>query len=192
MARFLALSLVFVLGACSGGGIGRPPANLNNACSILDQRPGYLRAFRSAHQRWGTPVHIQMALIYQESKFVSNARTPVRYRLGIIPAGRMSSAFGYAQALDGTWGDFKRATGRWRARRDRIHDAADFIGWYTNRTASRNGVHLHDVYHQYLAYHEGHTGFARGAYKRKRWLRQIAVQVENRAALYKRQLRACS
>ena len=34
----------------------------------------------------------------------------MRYFLGIIPLGRESSAFGYAQALDGTWTDYKKAT----------------------------------------------------------------------------------
>ena len=32
----------------------------------------------------------------------------MRYFLGIIPLGRESSAFGYAQALDGTWTDYKK------------------------------------------------------------------------------------
>ena len=37
--------------------------------------------------------------------------------------------------------------------------------------ASRvNGVALHDAYNQYLAYHEGKAGFARGSYRGKAWL----------------------
>ena len=33
-----------------------------------------------------------------------------------------------------------------------------------------NGVPLHDAYNQYLAYHEGKAGYARGSYRKKAWL----------------------
>ena len=33
-----------------------------------------------------------------------------------------------------------------------------------------NGVPLHDAYNQYLAYHEGKAGYARGSYRGKSWL----------------------
>ena len=55
----------------------------------------------------GVPIHVQMAVIYYESSFQNRAKTPMRY-FGIIPLGRESSAFGYAQALDGTWTDYKK------------------------------------------------------------------------------------
>ena len=48
--------------------------------------------------------------MYQESKFIGNARTPHKYALGVLPMGRQSSAYGYAQALDGTWDEYKRET----------------------------------------------------------------------------------
>ena len=47
----------------------------------------------------GAPVHVQMAILHQESKFIPNAKTPRKYFLGIVPWGRQSSAYGYAQAL---------------------------------------------------------------------------------------------
>ncbi|MCB2130933.1 MAG: lytic transglycosylase, partial [Rhodobacteraceae bacterium] len=62
--------------------------------------------------RWGVPVAVQMATIYQESKFIGNAKTPRKFALGVIPMGRQSSAFGYSQAIDGTWDDYRAATGR--------------------------------------------------------------------------------
>ena len=114
-----------------------------------------------------------MATIYQESKFIGNARTPFRYALGVIPMGRQSSAYGYAQALDGTWDDYRRATGRWGAKRDRIRDATDFMGWYMHETTERLGIAKHDARNQYLAYHEGRTGYARGSYNAKPWLLRV-------------------
>jgi len=86
-----------------------------------------------------------MAVIYYESSFQNRAKTPMRYFLGIIPLGRESSAFGYAQALDGTWTDYKKATGRSIARRSSIRDSADFMGWYMTKTRKLTGVSLSDA-----------------------------------------------
>ena len=106
MNRFLyALGVVFVLVSCSSG-YKTAPANLDNACSIIAERPEYMRAFRKAERKWGVPAHVQMATIYQESKFISNARTPHKYVLGVLPMGRQSTAYGYGQALDGTWDEY--------------------------------------------------------------------------------------
>ena len=105
--------------------------------------------------------------------------------------GRPSSAFGFAQALDGTWKEYKNETNSFGARRNRIKDATDFMGWYMNKTQNRNGVALSDARNQYLAYHEGHTGFARGSYRKKAWLVRVAGEVDQRSDLYAAQLRAC-
>ena len=104
---------------------------------------------------------LQMAIIHQESRFKADARTPMKYILGVIPTGRQSSAFGYSQALDGTWKEYRQTTGRWGARRDDIYDAADFIGWYLAASNRELGISLSDTRNQYLAYHEGRTGYKR-------------------------------
>lgn len=187
--RLAALALVALLSAC--GGAKSPPRNLDNACSIVEQRPQYLRAFKRAEAKWGVPVAVQMAVIHQESKFDGDARTPHRYALGVIPMGRQSSAFGYGQALDGTWAEYQKAEGRWRANRTNINDAADFMGWYMTLTERRNGISKTDARNQYLAYHEGHAGYARGSYTRKSWLVRVSANVQDRAVMYDRQLRAC-
>lgn len=187
---FRALGLLLLVAAC-GGGEGRPPRNLDDACSIAKQRPKYMKAFKATERRWGVPTHVQMAVIHQESKFKSDARTPVKYVLGVLPMGRQSSAYGYAQALDATWDEYKRDTRSRFAKRDRIRDASDFIGWYFNETKRRNGVSLTNARHQYLAYHEGQTGYRRGSYKRKSWLMRISARVEDRSQMYKHQLERC-
>ena len=191
MSRTLrAMAIVFLVASC-GGGHNSAPRDLDNACSIVEQRPEYLRAFKATEEKWGVPVHVQMATMHQESRFVGNAKTPKKYALGVIPMGRVSSAYGYSQALDGTWEDYQRATGKRFARRDRINDAADFMGWYMVTTRSKNGVPLHDARNQYLAYHEGHTGYSRGSYNRKSWLLDVANRVDSRADLYQAQLATC-
>jgi hypothetical protein len=190
MSRTLrALALVLLVAACGGEREYSAPSELDNACSILDQRPSYLRAFRATERRWGVPVAVQMAVIYQESRFVGNARTPHQYALGVIPLGRQSSAYGYSQALDGTWEEYVREQGR--GRRDDIFDATNFMGWYMAQTTAELGIALDDVENQYLAYHEGRTGYARQSYAEKAWLLRVAADLETRAAMYERQLSAC-
>ena len=187
---FRALALVLLAASC-GSGPGTSPRDLDNACSIVSERPEYLRAFRAVERRYGVPVHVQMATIYQESKFKADARTPFRYAAGVIPIGRQSSAFGYSQALDGTWKEYKQDTGKRRARRDRIKDATDFMGWYMLETQTRLGIPVTDARNQYLAYHEGRTGYARGSYHAKGWLVRVAGEVDARSAMYARQLQSC-
>ncbi|APX13335.1 lytic transglycosylase [Tateyamaria omphalii] len=187
---FRALALVLLAASC-GGGSGTAPNRLDNACSIVSERPEYLRAFRAVERKYGVPVHVQMATIYQESKFISDARPPYRYAAGVIPTGRISSAFGYSQALDGTWDEYLDQTGKRRARRDSIRDATDFMGWYMAETNRRLGIPLSDTRNQYLAYHEGRTGYTRGSYRNKAWLMRVAGEVDQRSTMYAAQLRSC-
>ncbi len=191
MSRFLFVLFGVLLLASCGGGSKQPPSRLNDACSIAREKPNYIKAFKSTERKWGVPVHVQMATIYQESRYRHDARTPHKYVLGVIPMGRQSSAYGYGQALDGTWEQYQRETGKRRAKRDRIRDASDFIGWYMNKSYERNGIHPSDTRNQYLAYHEGHTGYARGSYNSKSWLLNVASDVDARAELYQAQLANC-
>jgi hypothetical protein len=180
-----------LLASCGGGRDHSAPRDFDNACTILKNRPHFVRAFRATERKWNVPVHVQMATIYQESKFKADARTPFRWVIGVIPMGRQSSAYGYAQALDATWKEYQSETGSRSAKRDDIRDASDFMGWYMNITRERNGVALSDARNQYLAYHEGHTGYKRGTYRSKAWLMRIAGEVGARAQTYEAQLRGC-
>jgi hypothetical protein len=187
--HYLALALALALAGCAGN--KTPPSDLDNACNIVAERPQYLRAMKRAERNWGVPVPVQMAIIHQESKFDGDAETPFRWELGVIPVGRVSTAYGYSQALDGTWDEYRELTGNRRARRDRIRDATDFMGWYMTETQRRLGIPLSDARRQYLAYHDGWTGYARGTYTAKGWLLNVANRVAARARTYESQLRAC-
>lgn len=187
---FRALILMALLAGCGSRNF-QAPNELDNACSILAERSGYLRAFRATENKWGVPINVQMAIIYQESKFISNARPPHQYALGVIPVGRQSSAYGYSQALDGTWEEYVEDEGGRGARRDNIRDATDFMGWYMDQTRTELGIPLSDTRNQYLAYHDGRTGYRRGSYRSKPWLIRIAGELEARAAMYQTQLIAC-
>jgi len=191
MKKFLRLSAMLLLVSCGGGVNNVAPRNLDDACSIIEQRPHFLPALQRSESRWGVPVHVQMATIYQESKFIGNAKTPRKYALFIIPVGRQSSARGFSQAIDGTWDDYRQSTGNFSARRNDIADATDFMGWYMDRASSRLGISKYDAASQYLAYHEGMGGYAKGSHLSKAWLMRVAADVGSRAERYQRQLVTC-
>ncbi|PLS22669.1 transglycosylase SLT domain-containing protein [Neptunicoccus cionae] len=184
------LIAILILTACSGGR-SDPPRNLDNACSILDEKRGWSRDLKKVERKYGVPGEVILATIYHESHFKSHARTPRKFTLGVIPMGRQSSAYGFAQAIDGTWDWYKRATGNRGAKRHNFDDAVDFMGWYMNESTKRNGIAKTDAYNQYLAYHQGHTGYKRGSYRNQQWLLNVAAKVQARAILYGAQLNTC-
>lgn len=168
-----------------------PPRNIDDACALFAERGGWYADARAASARWDVPLPVLLSIIYHESSFRAEARPPRTWRLGFIPGPRRSSAYGYSQALDGTWGDYLAATGQRTAKRNRFGDAVDFVGWYVNETHRRNRIAKSDVYNQYLAYHEGHRGFARRTYQQKPWLMQRAQQARQQADRYRAQLHRC-
>lgn len=132
-----------------------------------------------------------MAIMYQESSFKRKARPPMQYFLGFIPTGRASDAYGYSQALKGTWAEYKKEVGSAFSSRDNFGNAYDFIQWYMHKTTLRNGVSKLDGYAQYLNYHEGQGGFSRGTHLTKPWLINTAKRVAQRAKRYRKQLNGC-
>lgn len=192
MSRFLRASLMFVfLASCGGRGDFAAPRNMDDACAIIRERPQYMRAMAATERRWGIPVSVQMAVIYQESKFIGNARTPYSFVLGVIPMGRQSTAYGYSQALNATWEEYQATAGGRRAKRDDIGDATDFMGWYMDESSTKLGISKTDAEAQYLAYHEGRSGYADGSYLDKPWLVEVATKVGARSEMYGQQLAYC-
>lgn len=167
------------------------PSDLENICTIFDDRRDWYKAAKRSEDRWGTPTHIQMAIIGQESSFRFNARPPRTRLLGFIPWKRQSNAYGFAQALDGTWLRYQRETKRPNADRDSFSDAIDFVGWYTNLSNQSVGISKWDPYNQYLAYHEGQAGWRNGSYEQKGWLKRSANRVDDRARRWWAQLESC-
>ncbi len=186
-AFFIAL-MALTLTACASA-----PSRVADACAIFQQRDGlfnnWARDAKKAEREFGVPVPILMATIYVESSFRPYAKPPRKYVLGIIPWGRVSSAYGYAQALDGTWAHYQKDTGRWSARRSDFGDAIHFVGWYHNQSHRRNGIPLNDSYNLYLAYYSGQAGYSRGQFSSG--TKQAAQRSARMAATYEGQLRRC-
>lgn len=168
-----------------------PPARTDDICSVYQQKRGWHSVAKKAEKKWGTSMHIAMAIMNQESSFKSNARPPRRYLLGIVPWRRPSSAYGYAQAVNGTWDAYVRATGDYWRKRNDFADATDFVHWYMREATRQNQVAPTDAYNLYLNYHEGTAGFRRGTYKKKKWLAAVALKVQRRADDYRAQYSRC-
>ena len=190
------IGLLTVLGGCAALSTkteGPPIAriNINDACSIFQGRGSWYQVMDKAYHKWGTPVPVQLAMIHQESKFRSDARPMSKGFLGFLPGQRLSSALGYAQALDGTWAHYQQQTGNRHADREDFRDAVDFIGWYNHVSHKKLHIPFWDARNLYLAYHEGHGGYAAQSYRKKSWLLRVAEKVERNAARYDGQLASC-
>ena len=187
MLRILLIVCLLLLAGCSTS----PPKDINNICDIFREKDDWYDDSKDSFQRWGVPIHVQLAIIYQESRFKHDAETEMQYFLWIIPIGRKSTAYGYAQVKDDTWEWYAKSTRNWGADRDDFADAVDFIGWYGNKSYETLKISRWDAYKQYLAYHEGHGGFKRKTYNGKPWLIKIARKVDQRAKNYRAQLASC-
>ena len=181
------LFLVFFTTACTTS----PPSNVNDICEIFEEKSGWYDDAADSRKEWGSPISVMMAIMHQESKFKAKAKPPRKKIFGFIPGPRPSNAYGYSQALSSTWDGYKRNAGRYGADRDDFGDAIDFIGWYNHQSNKRSGIAKTDAYRLYLAYHEGHGGYNRGTYRKKKWLVDVAHKVNRRAKCYRQQLLQC-
>ncbi|MFH1953943.1 MAG: hypothetical protein ABIL06_20290 [Pseudomonadota bacterium] len=168
-----------------------PPKRIDNICEIFREHSGWYEDAFESYKRWGIPIPVMMAILHQESKYVSDAKPPRTTCLWIFPGPRPSSAYGYAQAKDETWEEYQESTGNSWADRDDFDDAIDFVGWYCNLSSMKCGISKQNARDLYLAYHEGRGGFNRKSYRGKKWLLQVANKVQERANRYQGQLASC-
>jgi len=180
------LLVALMLSSCST----YQPTKIDDICKIFWGETDWYEDARAAHNRWGTPITVMMAIMKQESSFRADVR-PDRPRFLFIPLPRRSSAYGYAQAQDPAWNDYKKATENRGHDRDDFRDAINFIGWYTNKSHRRLGISKSDPFRQYLAYHEGWGGYSRGSFNKKPQLLNIAAKVKGQTEIYNAQLVRC-
>ena len=102
-----------------------------------------------------------------------------------------NAAYGYSQALDGTWKEYKESTGNRYHRRSNFAHSTNFIGWYADKTKRLLGISKNNAYLQYLAYHQGQAGFKTGAYKNKKGLLKVANKTAFNKKKFDRQLKKC-
>lgn len=186
-----AIVVLLTLGGCASA-----PNRINDVCAVFEQRDGWFDnwfvAAKQTEKEYGVPVPILMATIRKESGYNANSRPPRTKLLGFIPWKRPSSAYGFSQALDGTWAQYKRETGKYGADRNDFADAVNFIGWYHNQSHMKNGIAVDDAYHLYLAYYFGQSAFARGDWQRNAKMQKVARNTSEMANSYAAQLQTCN
>jgi len=190
LQKFTALAAFMLIFA----GCASAPRNINNACAIFDQRDSFFddwhQSAKRAERQYGVPIHVLMATLRKESGFKSDARPPRSKLFGLIPWKRPSSAYGFSQALDGTWDQYRRETGHGMARRNDFGDAVDFVGWYHSKSVGK-GIARNDAYNLYLAYYLGWGGYSRGDARSNPNLRRYARETAAMAQRYRTQLASC-
>lgn len=185
-----AVSLSLSIPGCASG----PPtdAQIADACAMLSDKRDWYRALRQSSREWGAPMGLQLAIINQESTFDRKALAPRGPKQWFFfPGKRLSSAKGYAQALDSTWDRYRSETGHKGANRDDFSDTTDFIGWYVNQSARQARIGQFDYRAHYLAYHEGPAGYLKGDWKRNKVLLASADRVASNATRYEAQIKDC-
>ena len=189
MKKLFVLGLLVVISV--SGCFSTPAREVTNICNLLDEKVSWYRAAKLSEEKWKVPMHLQMAIIHQESRFASKAKPPRNKIFGIIPGARPTDSFGYTQAKKATWDWYQLKTGNKTAKRDDFADAIDFMGWFTKKTHTINGVSKWDARNQYLNYHEGWGGYKNRSYQQKAWLVSVAGKVDQRSRRYAQQLKTC-
>ena len=184
--KFICILFIFIV-ACTAN----QQINTADSCIIFEQKKNWYKAAKNAYDNWNTPIALQLAIINQESSFNQFAKPERKKFFGIIPGSRPSTAFGYAQVTNPTWDWYKTKTGKKNASRANFFDITDFIGWFTTQSENLVGISKNDYYNQYLAYHEGQSGWKKETYLDKEWLIEVAKTVERNAKMYNNQLKAC-
>ena len=191
MRRKMRVTFAACVSIILSGCITSQPSDIDNICSMFDEKRNWYNSAKSAEKRWGIPTAVNMAVIYQESSFKARAKPERSKILWVLPGRRPSSAYGYAQALDSTWDDYKIISGNKRASRRNFNDAIDFVSWYNSNSRRINKIAPFDAKNFYLAYHEGNAGFARQSYSDKNWLINAADRVQLNAERFNSQLKSC-
>ena len=141
----------------ASGSANAAPKDPNNICTILAQNKRLV--YRSCESSaLGTADAYRFSVYTSRIVICGQGETAAQKGFAVLAVWRRSSsAYGYAQATDEAWKDYKKDTGRRFVQRDDFADALDFIGWYNDRSHKRLKLRKNDAYRLYLAYYNGHT-----------------------------------
>jgi len=179
------LILLFFVTACSS-----IPKNTQNSCAIFEERYLWYKHSKAAYEKYGAPIHLQLAFIKKESDFNWLAKPPRTKLFKVIPFKRPSSSFGYSQSIDSTWKIYKKETNNPLATRMRFRDSVFFISWYINKTSKIHKISKKDAFRQYIFYYKGFRGDYKNHLKDKKAV-IYAKSVKDMANKYRKQLTLC-
>ncbi|QCE33080.1 hypothetical protein FAI41_05425 [Acetobacteraceae bacterium] len=167
-----------------------PPRHPENICEIFTERRAWYRTAVKEAEKWQIPVSVTMSIMYQESGFRGQVGTRRNRLFGFIPTTHITSAYGYAQAVNASWAEYLKTQNKTRKRKS-FSDSFDFVDWYIAKASEKLSLEKQDAYHQYLAYHEGISGYRRKTYELRPDIQKAASLVQQRAEQYQEQYRIC-
>ena len=63
----LLILIFFIFAACSS-----IPKNTQNSCAIFEERYLWYKHAKASYEKWGAPIHLQLAFVKKESDFNIN------------------------------------------------------------------------------------------------------------------------
>ena len=69
-----------ILSACSS-----IPKNTQNSCAIFEERYLWYKHVKASYEKWGAPIHLQLAFVKKESDFNWLAKPPRQKFLKLFP-----------------------------------------------------------------------------------------------------------
>ena len=77
----LIVFLIITLSACSS-----IPKNTQNSCAIFEERYLWYKHAKASYEKWGAPIHLQLAFVKKESDFNWLAKPPRKSSLRLSPS----------------------------------------------------------------------------------------------------------
>ena len=62
--KIIIILIFFILSACSS-----IPKNTQNSCAIFEERYLWYKHSKASYEKWGAPIHLQLAFVKKESDF---------------------------------------------------------------------------------------------------------------------------
>ena len=69
--KIILILILFILSACSS-----IPKNTQNSCAIFEERYLWYKHAKASYEKWGAPIHLQLAFVKKESDFNWLAKPP--------------------------------------------------------------------------------------------------------------------
>ena len=85
--KIILISIFLILSACSS-----IPKNTQNGCAIFEERYLWYKHSKASYEKWGAPIHLQLAFVKKESDFNWLAKPPREKLFKVIPFKRPSSS----------------------------------------------------------------------------------------------------
>lgn len=169
----LVLSVVMCLGCA------QRVADPDNICEIFRQHPEWCKILDRVRKKFGVPVAVEMAILYQESNFTNYSA---------IESKKLS--LGDEERTATFW---QRYFGKFYYSQNKMNFrlAANFMGWYLARLHKKLDIPFNEADTLYLVYGEGTLNYRLADYQFKQELVRTALMVAWRAREYQAQLPHC-